>query len=117
MRDYTEWCSKSSISIEDWINKEVADYRMEHDITPTTVFMSCDVYVELMKTVAFESRYFQNTEFGPTLMYMYTNYGPIKIQRVGNLSNFCLVGNNNSFKRVEQSRIDKAFEKAFFEET
>lgn len=46
----------------------------------------------------------------PLIHHIHSSIGVLSIRRVPHLSNFCYVGNKHTYRRLEQSRIDRAFE-------
>jgi hypothetical protein len=109
------WCPDHAICME-WIEHR-AVHLMLNGVEATHVYMSHDVYVQFMKQMeAVSQNNFYNTKYGPTLMTIMTHVGPLNVKRVPHLSNFCFVGEETSFKRLEWEQISQEFEKVVFGE-
>lgn len=118
MRDSVkEWCTPELISI-DYID-ELAMDRMENFQDSTTVYLSHDVYARLHKEFIRWQRYASGNDMNQpmTISSIVTSTGQLNVKRIPHLSNFCYVGTEASFQRLEWAQIDEQFEKIFFGES
>ncbi len=113
MRDsFKEWCDATEISIEHISN--LACSAVENFIDADTAYISPDLFSELEKEFAEAAKhvagrnYFSSGINGLSIM---TLVGPINIKVVSGLMNFCHVGNESTYNRLEWIKIGEAFEK------
>lgn len=113
--DHSGWCPDNAICM-DWIERRALDC-LENFIDPESVYMSNDVYADFMKQMAAVSQFRQShASTGINILRIITSAGELTIKRVPLLSNFCYVGTETSFQRLEWEKVNQEFEKAFFGE-
>lgn len=126
MRDRSQiWCAAADLSVDE-IDRRANEF-IQGGQFPETVFLSFDLYSELLKQ--FHSR-MRGTVVGhgATIAKMVLTAGTLDIKPVKALRNFCLVGTNTDYEAFiaegvdpifwsnqERARIDREFEKAVLE--
>lgn len=97
------WCSTNTISVE-YIENLVL-HEMQQSRYPDKCYISYDLLAELTK------HYISGgAPVGGTVSKLMSSAGPIDFQPVPNITNFCHVGNESSFERLEWVRVGRIFE-------
>jgi hypothetical protein len=104
------WCEEISLQeIEERALEQLENFK-----NPDKLFLSHDLYADLMKQ--FGHTY---TPLGPKapmqLLKIMTSAGQLDVIQVPGLCNFCLVGTEDDYNLVERTKIDKAFEEIVFD--
>lgn len=112
------YCELKDISLE--YIEQLARTQLENFREPEFIYLSTDLYCELMKMLGTGLRYSsapqtQNTQ-PPTLMKIMTSAGSLEVKKVIGIENFCHVGSETSFQQLEWIKVSKAFEEVFFGE-
>lgn len=110
------WCPDHAICM-DWIERRAFNC-VENFIEPDTVYMSTDIYTEFLKQLSL-SQVFTGLNPIPNSaanLCIMTSIGSLKVKPISFLCNFCFVGNETSYQRLEWEKIDQEFEKVFFGE-
>lgn len=108
------WCTEKEISM-DYI-EQLSLQALENFQDPDTCYLSTDLYGELMKSFAANYRYSGSSINGAIVAKVITSAGELRIKQVPGLTNFCFVGSETSFQRLEWEKISQEFEKALFGE-
>lgn len=111
-----EWCTEEQISI--CHIDRLALHCYQNFIKADMLYLSHDLYARLHSDFIRSQRYVSGNEMNQPLPIaaIMTTVGQLKVERVPMLCNFCHVGTESTFKRLEQIQIDKDFEKVFFGE-
>jgi hypothetical protein len=105
------WCEE--ISLEEINNRT---YRLLEEFkSPDKVFLSLDLYADLLKSVNIHTYDILCSEGPNTLLTINTAAGTLSVVRVPFLCNFCLVGTEDDYNLVERAKIDQAFEEIVFD--
>ena len=107
----TPYCEE--ISFEEIENRAVRV--MEDFRTADKVFLSNDLYADLLKQCSDKTQYRSQNIGSLHVMRVHTTAGTLDVVRVPLLCNFCLVGTEADFNLVERAKIDKAFEEIVFD--
>lgn len=113
----SQYCTEDDISMEHI--ERLANQRAENFLESDTVFLSIELYEKLKKDWAAKARYCNGgigSYTGPVRLQVNLSVGVLAIKAVPKLYNFCYVGTETSFKRLEWIHIDEEFEKVFFGE-
>jgi hypothetical protein len=111
MRDsLKEWCDTTEISVEH-IN-HLACEAAENYVDVDTAYLSSDLFSELLKEMANVAKFagFSVANTGYNSVSIMTVVGPIQVKAVSGLMNFCHVGNESTYNRLEWIKIDRIFE-------
>lgn len=121
-----EWCETSDISLEE-INRRALE-EWEAGKVPTMVYLSLDLYADLVKSLASSARFtspngHQFPASAGTIINLQLSVGSVHVTKIAYLRNFCLVGTKDDYDQFifngvdpifwndqERLRVDKAFE-------
>lgn len=108
------WCPDNAICL-DWIERRAAEC-VENSIDIDTIYMSNDVYIQFMKQILAQTRFHSPGTYhaGYMINSVNTCAGNLIIKSVPQLCNFCYIGSEASYKRLEWEKISQEFEKIVF---
>jgi len=104
------WCEEISITeIEYRAVRLMEDFK-----SPDKVYLSNDLYTDLLKQMA-HTHTATGYKAGMHIMKIMTSAGSLDVVQVPGMINFCLVGTEDDYNLVEKAKIDKAFEEIVFD--
>ena len=108
--DNSGWCPDFAICM-DWIDRR-ANHLVENFKEVDSVYMSEDIYLQFIKTMAGNTRHFwdpsTSSEF--TVTNIITSAGQLQVKRVPGLQNFCYVGTHSTYDQLVRIKVDQIFE-------
>lgn len=102
-----EWCETDEINVDE-IDRR-ARLQLNANNFPTLVYISNDLYRQLLITTGYSNTYDPSNTYGGPIVGINTSAGQLNVVPVHRLRNFLLVGRREDWQKLESEGIDPVF--------
>ncbi len=109
-----EFCTPEEMTME--YVEYLCAIAVENNITPTTLYLSMDLYKELSNKLNSMSRMPNPFPGGMTKIQIWTSAGQLDVEHLPHLANFAFLGTKESLEKQIWDKVGQRFEEIFLQD-